>query len=544
MPKAWQVVHDREVDEDGIVLCVAETSASGAAAPAPAEGPLQRHLQTNGGGGKARRVTLRVRGQGAPRVYRGEVERAPTLGWMALGASAASRSGLPLSLPTSAGSSARYGVLTLDPVARQITVTTVRHAAMVRRGGGRTRKAATVTSEADAASATPAAEDSTAADQRAAARDALVAVFGSKRAKKARSQARDGVLAASTVRTGTELGQTEQPPAAAVDTVLPSAASVSSDAPTQPHHHHRREPPDTNSSPQPAEAEASATVSLLPPHDRTALQPEQAFPLLGGCLPVAVFDDVRAGAPHVSQWARAMLADTSPFDASAAVATCLPMEHEWLLVEALRLLAQRCAPSSPASVTDGIAPPSIAPAAGAPSPPDVAWVEQRVAAAVYLRHLMVAYRQWPTPLHPDTFLRDRTAAPAPPTDGVPPPIVRAILSEFIADDGPTGPHRPHLDRERLLHHLLVLHLHVVGFERAPLNTLAVSLGMTPTRCGTYYKYMGLTVRRGAPPTAAPEPEGARSHTGTRRASGEFYASLETLPLRFPKPAYRKRLARR
>eukprot|EP00166_Cyanidium_caldarium_P001279 ctg_1655.g549 len=387
------------------------------------------------------------------------------------------------------------------------------------------RKAATVTSEADAVSATPAAEDSTDANQRAVARDALVA-----HRAHWHGTWRDRTASAAAA-------------AAAVDTALSSTASVPSDAPTQPRHHRRRELPDTNSSPQPAEAEASATVPLLPPHDRTALQPEQAFPLLGGCLPVAVFDDVRVGAPHVSQWARAMLADTPPFDASAAIANCLPVEHEWLLVEALRLLAQRCAPSSPAPVSDEIAPPSVA-SATAPSPPDVAWVEQRVAAAVYLRHLMVAYRQWPTPLHPATFLRDRAAAPTPPTDGVPPPIVRAILSEFIADDGPTGPHRSHLDRERLLHHLLVLHLHVVGFERAPLNTLAASLGMTPTRCGTYYKYMGLTVRRGAPPAASPPSGSAGSHAGTRRASGEFYASLETLPLRFPKPAYRKRLARR
>jgi hypothetical protein len=322
------------------------------------------------------------------------------------------------------------------------------------------------------------------------ARGALVAAFGSKRQKRSRSVAIARRITADSVQaTETALQQTAAQDGPPADNQTPLTRE-----------HTLRPTGDVNgavpsSMPTSVTEALTESIHLVPRFDAKATTAESAYPLLDGCLPSRFF---------------------SMYKASTA-----ELEELWKHMK----YANRMKLQSPLGS-------EVTPASSESSDPSPALLRQ--CTMLYLHILLECYHRWPR--HIAALFEGENALktePSPQSEAVawlPDWLQRFLLERFSQDDSTNN--KRVVEKERMLHHILVLYLHLFGFIDQPIDALADALRLPPARCATYFKYIGLSVRR-----LRQSQMGASS--GTRQSG--LLVSLDRLPLQFPPAVRRQRL---
>ncbi|KAF6000839.1 hypothetical protein F1559_001223 [Cyanidiococcus yangmingshanensis] len=401
----------------------------------------------------------------------------------------------------------QYALLALDEAAREVQLMPIR-ASVILRADKVTRE----TSETSVHSAahcnkrtenlakgqhsSGASLQQVAAMDQHEARGALVAAFGSKRQKRARS-----IASASRITT-----ESMQATEAALQQTVVMESSLAGNQPMllkESTTCHERE--DSNQSlanrSTPGFAEApTESAQLVPAFDAEATTAENAYPLLDGCLPSQFLSMYRASAAEMEDlWKSMKYANRVNLCADA-------IQGSPVLDDESRNRAESADKSSALLHRCTI---------------------------LYMHILLECYHRWPQRIEA-AFENDDGAALSTERSTRPdalrwlPGWLQRLLLERFSQDDPTSTKRI-VEKERLLHHILVLYLHAFGFVDQPIDKLAEALHLQPARCATYFKYIGLSVRRERAPRAA---------ASTGAGSSGLIVSLDRLPLQFP-PAVRR-----
>jgi len=344
------------------------------------------------------------------------------------------------------------------------------------------------------------------------ARNALIAAFGSKRQKRARALSLARHVTNENVQAAEAAVQGDATDDDAGDSLNQHVTDVVERGPSD---HVRKRDAISREAPPPSLREATTeSVRLVPPYNSEATTPETAYPLLGGCLPSRFFSAYKSNATELESLGSDMKYAKSLREQFTSSRKTADTETATSLEQPPASAAAEALPSTTASVGSN---PLL----------------QRCT-HLYLWILLECYHRWPrqlrVPASREHGLSGDTADVPEPLRWLPSWLGKLLLEIFTQADCTET--KRIVEKERMLHHILVLYLHCSGFQDQPVDALAEALRLPPARCATYFKYMGLSVRRVR--SAAPN-----SPSGANRSG--LFVSLDRLPLQFPRAVRRQRL---